>query len=138
MLAEHYGILPRLQRLLSRSDDLVLNLGDRAMDESSRDALAGLFAALQSASDGIDPAQDWSQASDSALSCDSGGLDEYPGPWFGIVHGDLHGGNIMVDSRSYAWLIDYGEVEDAHVFKVRLAVQTCWPTVQPATLTCEC
>ena len=45
------------------------------------------------------------------------GPADYPGPWFGIVHGDLHGGNIMVDSRSYAWLIDYGEVEDAHVFK---------------------
>ena len=27
---------------------------------------------------------------------------DYPGPWHGIVHGDLHGGNIMVDSRSCA------------------------------------
>ena len=38
------------------------------------------------------------------------GPEGYPGPWFGIVHGDLHGGNIMVDSRSYAWLIDYGDL----------------------------
>ena len=38
------------------------------------------------------------------------GPDGYPGLWFGITHNDLHGCNIMVDSRSFAWLIDYGEV----------------------------
>ena len=42
------------------------------------------------------------------------GAPGYGGPWFSIVHGDLHGGNIAVDTRSYAWLIDYGEVEDAY------------------------
>ena len=53
------------------------------------------------------------------------GPQDYPGPWFGIVHGDLHGGNIMVDSRSYAWLIDYGEVEDSHVFKDPAKLEAC-------------
>ena len=34
----------------------------------------------------------------------------------------------MVDSRSYAWLIDYGEVEDAHVFKdpAKLEASICF------------
>ena len=72
---------------------------DRKLSPSTRRALLELQAALQATSEG------------SELPAD------YPGLWFGIVHGDLHGGNIMVDSRSYAWLIDYGEVEDAHVFK---------------------
>ena len=43
----------------------------------------------------------------------------------GIVHGDLHGGNIMVDSRSYAWLIDYGEVDDGHVFRDPAKLEAC-------------
>ena len=30
---------------------------------------------------------------------------------FGMVHGDLHGGNLLVDSRSTLWLIDFAEVD---------------------------
>ena len=31
----------------------------------------------------------------------------------------------MVDSRSYAWLIDYGEVEDAHLYKDPAKLEAC-------------
>ena len=53
------------------------------------------------------------------------GPEGYGGPWFGITHNDLHGGNIMVDSRSYAWLIDYGEVDDGHVFRDPAKLEAC-------------
>ena len=56
----------------------------------------------------------------SAAACQS-----YPGPWSGIVHGDFHGGNIMVDSRSYAQLIDDSEVEDAHGTKDPAKLECC-------------
>ena len=32
----------------------------------------------------------------------------------------------MVDSRSYSWLIDYGEVEDAHVYKDPAKLEACF------------
>ena len=97
-LAHHYGLPAKVGRLLGRSDV--------SLPPPTRAALEALDAALQSCGEYAGP-------------------PGYGGPWFSIVHGDLHGGNIMVDSRSYAWLIDYGEVEDAHVFKDPAKLETC-------------
>ena len=97
-LAHHYGLPAKVGRLLGRSDV--------SLPPPTRAALEALDAALQSCGEYAGP-------------------PGYGGPWFSIVHGDLHGGNIMVDSRSYAWLIDYGEVEDAHVFKDPAKLESC-------------
>ena len=107
-LVEHYGLAPKLSRVLARKED-----DSRALGPSARGALSALLAAIEAAEAGGVAAEP----------------EGYPGPWFAIVHGDLHGGNIMVDSRSYAWLIDYGEVEDAHVFKdpAKLEARSPWP-----------
>ena len=99
-LLEHYGLLAKIRRQLARHDD------DVRIGPSTRAALEALELKLGAGADN---------------SCGP----DYPGPWYGIIHGDLHGGNIMVDSRSYAWLIDYGEVEDAHVFKDPAKLEAC-------------
>ncbi len=35
--------------------------------------------------------------------------------WKTIIHGDLHPGNIMVDDKGRAWLIDFDHVREGHV-----------------------
>ena len=112
-LVEHYGLPGKLARVLAhastptQADPGGSPSGAYAMTDGTRAALRSLQAALvEDDGDYVGPAG-------------------YGGPWFGIVHGDLHGGNIMVDSRSYAWLIDYGEVEDAHVFKDPAKLEAC-------------
>jgi hypothetical protein len=161
-LADHYGLLPRIARLLAAAEQRATSpshaaaSAERALAQPTRHALLGLRDTLQAAADGIDPAlnrpttppsgpsaaaigvaatstspfaqrasqprplgqpsghvaRGGSIIPEAPSSPTSSAIDvaTYPGPWFGIVHGDLHGGNIMVDSRSYAWLIDYGEV----------------------------
>ena len=110
-LVEHYGLPGKLARVLAQGSTPnqggATSSGRYAMTNGTRAALHSLQAAL---------------AEDDG---DYVGPPGYGGPWFGIVHGDLHGGNIMVDSRSYAWLIDYGEVEDAHVFKDPAKLEAC-------------
>ena len=112
-LLEYYRLLPKIRKQLSR-DPEVNREGLRSslipiIKSSTLTALRSLEALLNERGEPGWPL----------------GPPGYPGPWFGIVHGDLHGGNIMVDSRSYAWLIDYGEVEDAHVFKDPAKLEAC-------------
>ena len=115
-LVEYYGLLPKIKKLAERSvrEDAGRGGVDNAsshfqiMKPSTLAALRGLQERLTEHGEAFV------------------GPEGYPGPWFGVVHGDLHGGNVMVDSRSYAWLIDYGEVEDAHVYKDPAKLEACF------------
>ena len=114
-LFEYYGLLPKIKKLAERS------VREDAGREGTNNASShfqivkpSTLAALRSLQDKLTERGDVPD-----------GPPGYPGPWFGLVHGDLHGGNIMVDSRSYAWLIDYGEVEDAHLYKDPAKLEAC-------------
>ena len=136
-LVEHYGLLPKLARILDSVEASPPESGGGGGGGGSvgggggaaGGGAAGGGGGEPDASPPLDEATRVAlQALRAALAEDDGdyvGPPGYGGPWFGIVHGDLHGGNIMVDSRSYAWLIDYGEVEDAHVFKDPAKLEAC-------------
>jgi hypothetical protein len=109
-LLEHYGLLPKIRKLAER-----MSMRDDTAPASTSSLLHAVkpatLAALRALQEKL------------ALVADApDGPPDYPGPWFGVVHGDLHGGNIMVDSRSYAWLIDYGEVRGSLP-----SAATSWP-----------
>ena len=109
-LLEHYKLLPRLHEELEcqRSGDV----GKRkyALQVMPSETLTALQQLVTNAKPSF---------------CGPDG-DAYAGLLFGIVHGDMHGGNIMVDSRSFAWMIDFGEVEQSgHVFKDPAKLEAC-------------
>jgi hypothetical protein len=112
-LFEYYGVLPKIKKQLSREEygtregREILKL-IQIVTPSLITVLKQLEAILNQRGEGSFV-----------------GPPGYGGPWFSVVHGDLHGGNIMVDSRSYVWLIDYGDVEDAHVFKDPAKLESC-------------
>ena len=113
-LVDYYGLLPKVRKLTERSvREEAGREGGGHTSSHFQMMKASTLSALRALQDVLSERQDY---------C---GPEGYPGAWFGFVHGDLHGGNIMVDSRSYAWLIDYGEVEDAHVFKDPAKLETC-------------
>ena len=133
-LVEHYGLPGKLARVLAQgggtpnqgTPNQPPDQGTPTQDPDQGGSSAySAYSMAYSMPDGTRAALRSLQA---ALAEDDGdyvGPPGYGGPWFSIVHGDLHGGNIMVDSRSYAWLIDYGEVEDAHVFKDPAKLEAC-------------
>ena len=95
-LLEHYGLAGKISRQLQCGSD-------GRVPDSTRAALAALQAKLESAAGSpssynltLPPPIMQAKLESSADRSSPG----YAGPWFGIVHGDLHGGNIMVDSRS--------------------------------------
>lgn len=36
---------------------------------------------------------------------------------FSVVHGDLHGNNLLVDNMGCAWIIDYERIEESHILR---------------------
>ena len=117
-LAAHYRLLPQLRTVLGGGGGEGGGGGGGgppppSLPPSVRASLDALRERLGAAAA--------SAASDLAVSPAGWG-----GLWFGLVHGDLHGGNVMVDSRSYAWLIDYADVEDAHVRRSEQCPRAAW------------
>ena len=91
-LFEYYGLLPKIKKLAERSvrEDAGREGGGNSSSHFQI-VKPSTLAALRTLQDTLTERGDVPD-----------GPEGYPGPWFGIVHGDLHGGNIMVDSRSYA------------------------------------
>ena len=118
-LGEHYGLRWRVSEVVLKQDnatDEIAKLKERFPKEvSDREVRYPLpeeqLEQLRSLMGAMDAVENFR------------GTDD--GLWFGVTHNDLHGGNIMVDSRSFAWLIDYGEVEaeGGHVMKVRFQLE---------------
>ena len=88
-LAEHYGLLPKLSRVLQAGSDaagptlppcFVAAAGGDApsalLPPPTRESLRCLQAALQEAAD------------TRGAAVTEGALEDYPGPWFAVVHGD--------------------------------------------------
>jgi hypothetical protein len=104
-LVDYYGLLPKIRKQLSREEDHSLHLAMRKVipiiKPSTLIALRSLEAVLAEKGE------------------EHVGPEGYPGPWFCIVHGDLHGGNILCRNGAL-WLVDFDDCRRAP------AVQDLW------------